>query len=174
MAVSSSRSGKTDAAPGRGQRRSRVFGTICQTLSGKSKAALILSPVARESGKCARPRHSLHAPFDRARRPSSVRSAMFIVTTTPERSVKLRRSGTQGGPPPTSGSVRVSSNTCRSYGAWPTAARLTIDMALLTELSTSPLLPPRRASDARKLKQMGADLAQDQQIGDRALLVLSA
>ena len=59
---------------------------------------------------------------------------MFIATTTPERPVKLRRSGTQDGPPPISGSVWVSSNTCRSYGAWPAAARLAIDMALLTEL----------------------------------------
>jgi hypothetical protein len=127
--------------------------SICQTVSGKSAAALILPPVARESGECVRPRCSLHASFDGADRPSSARSAMFIVTTTPERPVKLRRSGIQGEPRPTSGSVRVSSNTCRSYGAWPTAARLTINMALLTELSASP--PPllRRAKDACRVQR---------------------
>ena len=113
---------------------------ICQPVAGKSEAALILPPVARESGGCARTRYSLHAPFDRAGQPSSVRSAMFIATTTPERPAKLRRSGTQDGPPPISGIARSTSITCRSYGAWPTAARLAINMALLTELSASP--PP--------------------------------
>ncbi len=75
---------------------------------------------------------------------------MFIVTTTPERPTKLRRSGTQGNPPRPSGSVRANSNTCRSYGAWPAAARLAIDMALLTELSATPPLLPHRAKNACK------------------------
>jgi hypothetical protein len=107
---------------------------ICQPVASKSEAVPIPPPVARESGECVRNRYSLYPPFDRAGRPSSVRSAMFIVMTTPERPAKLRRSGIQGRPPPTSGSVRVSSSTCRSYGAWPGSARLAINMALLTEL----------------------------------------
>jgi hypothetical protein len=103
------------------------------------------------SQKCARPRSSLTASLERASRPSSSRSAMFIATATAEHPAKLRRSGTQGGSPPTSGSVRANSNTCRSYGAWPTAARLAINMALLTELSTSPPLLLRHALDAWKV-----------------------
>ena len=70
---------------------------------------------------------------------------MFIVTTTPEHPTKLRRSGTQGGSPRPCGSVRTNSNTCRSYGAWPAAARLATNMALLTELPATPPLLPRRA-----------------------------
>ena len=129
-----SRSGEIDADPGGCQRRDRAFGSICQTLSGKSEAALILPTVSREFGECTRPRYSLRASSDRAGRPSSVRSAMFIATTTPEHPAKLRWSGIQGRPPPTSGIVPAGANTCRSYGAWPTVARLAINMALLTEL----------------------------------------
>ena len=117
---------------------------ICQTVSGKSEAALILQTVSGEFGECTRPRYSLRASSDRVDRPSSARSAMFVVTTTPERPAKLRRSGIRGGPPTTSGSVWANSNTCRSYGAWAGSALLAIDMALLTELSISP--PPRRRS----------------------------
>ncbi len=76
-------------------------------------------------------------------------SAVGGRTTTPERPTKLRRSGTQGGPPRPSGRVRANSNTSRSYGAWPAAARLAINMALLTELSATPPLLPRRKMRVR-------------------------
>jgi hypothetical protein len=88
---------------------------------GGAGTAVLLASVGRLSSvpsESARARCSLHASFDNADRPSSARSAMFIVTTTPEYPAKLRRSGTRGGPQPTSGSVRSISKKCRSYGAF--------------------------------------------------------
>ena len=81
---------------------------------------------------------------------------MFVVATAKYArlsSVGAASLGVQ--PAQISGAVRANSNTCRSYGAWRTAARVAIDMALLTELLGLPLLPIRGARHKLELLQDG-------------------